>query len=122
MLEVLAERGLGLIEIGSDALALVAQAVALPYAAAPPPIDEDPSVLAIDYALAALEAEAAATGSALAVVQAYPVSLERIRLWAGTLEDKGLTLAPASAYLFHRAGVANLRRGDAAEPSAPPID
>jgi len=75
------------------------------YASTPPAIDEDPSILSIDYALAGLEAEALQSGSALGVAQGYPVSLERLRLWATTLADKGLVLAPASALVIERAGL-----------------
>lgn len=114
----LAERGLGIVEIGGAALAPASERTGLPYVGTSGPIDEEPSVLAIDYALAALEAEASASGSAIGIAQAYPVSLERIRLWAATLEDKGLVLAPVSALLIERAGLAGLRRGERVEPSA----
>ena len=69
-------------------------------------IDDDPSILAIDDALAGLEAEALASGSALGAAQGYPVSLERLRLWATTLDDKGLVLAPVSALVIERSGLA----------------
>lgn len=107
VLDVLARRGLALIELGGRHLAPAAAAAGLPYASAQPAIDDDPSVLAIDYALAALEAQALATGSALGVAQGYPVSLERLRRWAATLEAKGLVLAPASAVLIEQAGLAH---------------
>ncbi len=106
VLDVLARRGLALIEIGESLLASGAAAVALPYAHAAAVIDEDPSILAIDDALAALEAEALASGSALGAAQGYPVSLDRLRLWATTLDDKGLVLAPVSALVIERAGLA----------------
>jgi polysaccharide deacetylase 2 family uncharacterized protein YibQ len=106
ILDVLARRGLALIELGDSRLAATAAAAGLPYASARLTIDQEPSVLAIDYALAALEAEALAAGSALGVAQLYPVSLERLRLWADTLEAKGLVLAPVSAVLIEQAGLA----------------
>jgi len=46
-----------------------------------------------------------AGGSALGVVQGDPVSLERLRVWAATLLDRGLVLAPASAVLIEQAGL-----------------
>lgn len=113
VLEVLAERGLAMIEVGGDELATAAAAAGLPYAGKALPIDEEPSVLSIDYALAGLEAEALSRGSALAVALGYPVALERLRLWAGTLEDKGLVLAPVSALLIARSGLAPEMQGDA---------
>jgi hypothetical protein len=106
VLDVLARRGLALIELGASQLADAAAAAGLPYASAPRAIDQDPSVQSIDDALAALEAEALAGGSALGVVQGYPVSLERLLAWAATLEDKGLVLAPVSAVLIEQAGLA----------------
>jgi polysaccharide deacetylase 2 family uncharacterized protein YibQ len=105
-LDVLARRGLALVEIGGGHLAGEATAVGLPYAQAAAVIDQDPSILSIDYALAGLEAEARASGSAFGVAQGYPVSLERLRLWATTLDDKGLVLAPVSALVIESSGLA----------------
>jgi polysaccharide deacetylase 2 family uncharacterized protein YibQ len=113
VLNVLAKRGLALIEVGADQLEGAAAAAGLPYASAPHAIDQDPSAQAIDHALAGLEAAAAAGGSALGLVQDYPVSLERLRLWVTTLADKGLVLAPVSAVLIEQSG---LMRGTNAWP------
>lgn len=104
ILDVLAARGLGMIEIGTDGLAAAATAAELPYVSAAAAIDASPAGDAIDYALAALEAEALANGSALGVAQAYPISLERLALWARTLDDKGLQLVPASALVIQQLG------------------
>jgi hypothetical protein len=106
VLDVLAKRGLALIELGASQLAPAAAAAGLPYASAPRAIDQDPSTPSIDEALAGLEAEALAGGSALGVVQGYPESLERLHAWAATLEDKGLVLAPVSAVVIEQAGLA----------------
>ena len=106
VLDVLARRGLALIELGASQLAPAAAAAGLPYASAPRAIDQDPSTPSIDEALAGLEAEALAGSSALGVVPGYPVSLERLHAWAATLEDKGLVLAPVSAVLIEQAGLA----------------
>ena len=113
VLNVLAKRGLALIEVGSDQLEGAAAAAGLPYASAPHAIDQEPSAQAIDRALADLEAAASAGGSALGLVQDYPVSLERLRLWVTTLADKGLVLAPVSAVLIEQSG---LMRGTGAWP------
>jgi hypothetical protein len=112
VLNVLAKRGLALIEVGADQLEGAAAAAGLPYASAPHAIDQDPSAEAIDRALTGLEA-AAAGGSALGLAQDYPVSLERLRLWVTTLADKGLVLAPVSAVLIEQSG---LMRGTSAWP------
>jgi hypothetical protein len=106
VLDALARRGLGLIEIGHDDLASGASAAGLPYASVPGLVDQDPSIASIDTALAGLEADALRHGRALGVAQAYPVSLERLRLWAMTLADKGLVLEPVSALVIERAGLA----------------
>jgi uncharacterized protein len=105
VLEVLARRGLALIELGASHLKSAAAAAGLLYASAPPPIGQDPSALSIDDALAGLEAKAMAGGSALGVVQGNPASLERLRVWAATLHGRGLVLAPVSAVLIEQAGL-----------------
>ena len=106
VLDVLARRGLALIELGDARLAPAAAAAGLPYASARQAIDEHPAALAVDHALAALEAEALAAGSALGVAHGHPASLDRLRQWAATLDGKGLVLAPVSAVLIEQAGLA----------------
>jgi hypothetical protein len=106
VLDVLARRGLALIDLGHARLAPAAAAAGLPYASARRTIDEEPSVPAIDQALAALEAEAVAAGSALGVARGQRMALDRLRQWAATLEAKGLVLAPVSAVLIEQAGLA----------------
>jgi uncharacterized protein len=113
VLNVLAKRGLALIEVGADQLEGAAAAAGLPYASAPHAIDQDPSAQAIDHALAGLEAAAAAGGSVLGLAQDYPVSPARLRVWVTTLADKGLVLAPVSAVLIEQSG---LMRGTSAWP------
>ena len=116
MLNVLAKRGLALIELGASQLEGAAAAAGLPYASAPHD-RPDASAQAIDLALGGLEAAALAGGSALGLAQDYPVSLERLRLWAATLADKGLVLAPVSAVLIEQSG---LTRGTTMAGAAPP--
>jgi polysaccharide deacetylase 2 family uncharacterized protein YibQ len=114
VLDVLARRGLALIEVGAGRLEGAAAAAGLPYASAPHALDQDPSAPVIDRALGGLEAAALAGGSALGLAQDYPVSLERLRLWLATLADKGLVLAPVSAVLIEQSG---LTRGTSAWPA-----
>jgi polysaccharide deacetylase 2 family uncharacterized protein YibQ len=114
VLDVLARRGLALIEVGAGQLEGAATAAGLPYASAPHALDQDPSAPAIDRALGGLEAAALAGGSALGLAQDYPVSLERLRLWLATLADKGVVLAPVSAVLIEQSG---LTRGTSAWPA-----
>jgi polysaccharide deacetylase 2 family uncharacterized protein YibQ len=113
VLDVLARRGLALVELGQANLAATAAAVGLPYASAPTVIDADPSTPSIDDALAGLAAEALRKGSAMGLAQGYPVSLERLRRWAAGLGGKGLVLAPVSAVVIEQSGLAAETRGDA---------
>lgn len=53
----------------------------------------------IDARLAELETIAAEVGVSVGIGQAFPVTIERIREWAATLNGKGLVLAPVSAVL-----------------------
>lgn len=78
VVEGFAARGLALVEVGSGSLTQAARAAGMPYAGAAAPIDEDPSPLAIDLALAELEAEALQDGSALGVITPLPVSMTRL--------------------------------------------
>ena len=55
------------------------------------------SPAAIDQALAELEPLARRKRAAVATGSAYPLTIERLLAWAGTLESKGLVLAPLSA-------------------------
>ena len=114
VLDVLAKRGLAFIELGASQLEGAAAAAGLPYAPAPHAIDQDAAAQAIDLALGRLEAAALAGGSALGLAQDHPVSLERLRLWAATLADKGLVLAPVSAVLIEQSG---LMRGTSTWPA-----
>jgi len=75
----------------------LAQSMNLPRAIADEQIDADASRDGIDRQLQALEAYAQRNGMALGLGFAYPVTLERVALWAGQLEPKGIALAPASA-------------------------
>ena len=49
--------------------------------------------------LAKLERLAKTKGSAVGIARPYPVTLSRIRLWARTLNEKGIALVPLSAVM-----------------------
>ena len=53
--------------------------------------------MTIDARLEEVERIAREIGVSVAVGQAYPVTIERIRAWVQTLEAKGIVLAPVSA-------------------------
>ena len=51
----------------------------------------------IDARLAEVERIAQEAGVSIAIGQAFPVTIERIRVWADTLNQKGIALVPISA-------------------------
>lgn len=51
----------------------------------------------VDARLAEVESIAKEAGVSIAIGQAFPVTIERIRAWADTLEEKGIALVPISA-------------------------
>ncbi len=75
----------------------LAQSMGLPRVMDDARLDDEATRDAIDRHLAELEEAARRSGMALGMGSAYPVTLERVALWAKTLEDKGIALAPASA-------------------------
>jgi polysaccharide deacetylase 2 family uncharacterized protein YibQ len=104
--EVLAGRGLVLLQLGGAELAVSAEATSLPFAAADGPLDAELDPLAIDRALEALEERARTTGFAIGFVRPYPLSLERIARWAAGLPASGLNLvAPGRRLRPHEAEV-----------------
>jgi polysaccharide deacetylase 2 family uncharacterized protein YibQ len=98
--EELKKRGLLFIDARTSEQSVagaLAQSMALPRVVADDTLDADASRDAIDRRLAGLEEQARRGGAALGVGFAYPVTLERVAVWARTLEGKGFVLAPASA-------------------------
>jgi hypothetical protein len=65
-------------------------------------IDSNASQQAVDTMLADLEAKAAQDGAALGLGNVYPVTIERVAVWAATLQAKGVALAPATAVAMHQ--------------------
>ena len=57
----------------------------------------------IDARLAELESIAGEVGVSVGIGQAFPVTIERVREWAATLNGKGIVLAPVSAVLDRQA-------------------
>ena len=60
-------------------------------------------------ALAELESIATEVGVAVGIGQAFPVTIERVREWATTLNGKGIVLAPVSACAQSSGGSVTLR-------------
>ena len=91
-------RGLAFVDDGSAAR----RGGGTPRATAERVIDDKLSGPAIDQQLTALESGALQRGQALGSGFAYPVTLEKVALWANAVEQRGYQLAPASALTTKR--------------------
>jgi hypothetical protein len=95
-----AKRGLIYFDDGSSPRSLASQiagASNLAFAKADLTIDAVPTGADIDRALARLEAMARERGTAVGMVSALPVAIERIARWAKAAEGRGLLLVPITA-------------------------
>jgi polysaccharide deacetylase 2 family uncharacterized protein YibQ len=100
VLAAINDRGLMFVDSRASARSIAAKLasdIGLPRAINDRQIDQEASRPAIDGRLAEIERIARETGSAVAMAEPYPVSLERLREWLPTLETKGLVLAPITA-------------------------
>lgn len=61
------------------------------------------SRVSIDARLAEVERIAREVGASLAIGHGYPVTIERVRVWAQTLTAKGIALVPATALIGRQA-------------------
>jgi polysaccharide deacetylase 2 family uncharacterized protein YibQ len=102
VLDALKRRGLLYVDNRETAQTVVptlAMDMKLPFASANRAIDRDATRSGVDKRLADLEDIARRNGSALGIGSPFPVTFERIALWAQGLEDRGLVLAPVSAVI-----------------------
>jgi polysaccharide deacetylase 2 family uncharacterized protein YibQ len=102
VMEELGLRGLGYVDDGTSNRSVAAQLASgneVPFLRIDMSIDDNPDRAAIDAALAALEARARETGSAVGLSSALPVSISALAQWSQTLSGKGITLVPASALM-----------------------
>lgn len=102
VLKIMSDRGLYFLDRGTTQNSVVsdiARAVGLPFATAVGPIDTETSREDIERRLENLERVARENGSAIGTGFNYPVTIERVRDWAETLERRGYVLAPVSALL-----------------------
>ncbi|HEX2116534.1 MAG TPA: divergent polysaccharide deacetylase family protein [Alphaproteobacteria bacterium] len=100
VLSAINDRGLMFVDSRASTRSIAAKLASdlgLPRAINDRQIDQEASRPAIDGRLAEIERIAREAGSAVAMAQPYPVSLERLREWLPTLETKGLVLAPITA-------------------------
>lgn len=94
--------GLGFIYDGSataPSLPALSSASGLPFAEAFTLLDDSPDRLSIDSALERLSGEAASGGSPIGVGFSYPQTLDAVKAFTATLDNKALSLVPASAML-----------------------
>ncbi|MCR9077131.1 MAG: divergent polysaccharide deacetylase family protein, partial [bacterium] len=100
VLEGLKERGLMLVDSRGSSRSIateLASSIQLPRAFNNRFLDATPSISAVDRALADLETVSADQRVAIGIARPLPVTIDRISRWAGTLEAKGLVLAPVSS-------------------------
>ena len=100
VLEGLRQRGVMFVDSRGSSRSIateLASSIQLPRAFNNAFIDATPSVDGVDRALAGLEATARQQRYAVGIARPLPVTLERLSRWAGTLEGKGVALAPVTA-------------------------
>lgn len=102
VLVALNSRGLYFLDQGKakrSMVGMIGRETGLAWAQAVSTIDQRASRKGIDLRLLQLEEVAREKGSAIGVGDAFPVTIERIKAWAESLEAKGVVLAPVSAAL-----------------------
>lgn len=100
VLKTLRQRGLLFVERAGGrqtTAGTISRELGLPFAAAQILVDADPSRPAIDAKLSELERNAKRDGSAVGMALPYPVTMERLAVWAAGLESRGMVVAPISA-------------------------
>lgn len=91
-------------QVQGSKVAPLAKELSLPRAFSDLQIDRMPSAIGIDEQLAQLERLAQANGVAVGFAEAQnPVVIDRLALWAGTLRDRGIVLAPVTAVVNRQA-------------------
>jgi uncharacterized protein len=83
-----------------SAAATLAAAQTMPFAKADLAIDAVPTAGEVDRALAKLESLARERGISVGVASALPISIERISVWARTLEGHGILLVPLTTAML----------------------
>ncbi|MEO1027888.1 MAG: divergent polysaccharide deacetylase family protein [Pseudomonadota bacterium] len=100
VIETLAKRGVAFIEDGSitdGQFEFAARSFGASYARSDLVIDADTDANAIEAKLFELETEARRSGAAMGTGFAFPLTVDTVKIWAASLEEKGLVLAPASS-------------------------
>jgi polysaccharide deacetylase 2 family uncharacterized protein YibQ len=100
VLTTLSRRGLYFYDTGTASRSVaptVAGSLGAPFAQGQSSLDTIQTALEIDRRLQELETSARTHGSAVGTAFLYPVSVERIALWAKSLQARGFVLVPVSA-------------------------
>ena len=100
VLEFLNQRGLMYVDNGSTKQSLapaIASEIGLPSTISNVNLDFNLSRSAMDSRLAKLEETARKNKTAVVMASPYPVVIERLAAWIGTLDKKGLVVAPVSS-------------------------
>jgi uncharacterized protein len=100
MMTFLMRRGLLFYDNGTatrSVAPMVAERLGAPFAQATNTIDSIQAAMEIDHRLGDLENEARTKGKAVGTGFRYPVTIERVTLWARGLPGRGFVLAPISA-------------------------
>ena len=96
----LARRGLLFYDSGTTSRSAaegIADQAKAPYLQSTTMIDSIQSGMEVDQRLSELEARARVTGAAAGTGFLYPVTIDRVSVWAKGLEGRGFVLVPASA-------------------------
>lgn len=99
----LGKRGLGYLDDGASPRSVApraAEGAQVPFARADAVIDLVPTSAEIDRALQRLESVARERGAAIGVASALPASIDRIAVWAKTLEGRGILLVPLTTAML----------------------
>jgi polysaccharide deacetylase 2 family uncharacterized protein YibQ len=120
ILSALRQRGLLYIDNRSTPQTVVpdiAKDIGLAIASANEQLDTEPVRVAIDKKLSELEDLARRGGSTLGIAHPYPIVMERVAIWAQTLEERGIVLAPVSAVIDRAKAAAVKPAAPAAKPA-----
>ena len=105
MMTFLMRRGLVFYDNGAATRSVapqVAERLGAPFVQATATIDSIQAAMEIDHRLSDLETEARSKGKAAGSGFLYPVTVERVTLWARGLGGRGFVLAPISAIVPER--------------------
>lgn len=100
VLKTLRQRGLLYLDrwVGPQSqVGAMAKELELPFAGVQFVIDQEPTKAGIDGRLAELERAARRDGRVVGLALPYPLTLERIAIWASGIDTRGVILAPVSA-------------------------